>query len=78
MKVIFPEAPSLREDNPIFKGVAIQTELTTVSPLLDEHGNLSQVHQLFGRYAGWAFDDRGQRLEVQDLIGFAEEHRARW
>ncbi len=38
----------------------------------------SQVHQMFGRYAGWAVDDRGQRIEIKDLIGFAEEHRARW
>jgi hypothetical protein len=38
----------------------------------------SEVHQLFGRYAGWAVDNNGQRLEIQDLIGFAEEHRARW
>jgi hypothetical protein len=38
----------------------------------------SQVHQMFGRYAGWAVDDGGQRLEIKDLIGFAEEHQARW
>jgi hypothetical protein len=38
----------------------------------------SQVHQMFGRYAGWAVDDSGQRVEIQDLIGFAEEHQARW
>jgi hypothetical protein len=38
----------------------------------------SQVHQMFGRYAGWAVDDGGQRIEIKDLIGFAEEHRARW
>jgi hypothetical protein len=38
----------------------------------------SQVHQMFGRYTGWAVDDNGQRMEIRDLIGFAEEHRARW
>jgi len=38
----------------------------------------SQVHQMFGRYAGWAIDDSGKRVEIQDLIGFAEEHQAKW
>jgi hypothetical protein len=38
----------------------------------------SQVHQMFGHYTGWAVDDLGQRIEIKDLIGFAEEHRARW
>lgn len=38
----------------------------------------SEVHQLFGRYAGRAQLDDGSTLEIRDLIGFAEEHRARW
>jgi hypothetical protein len=38
----------------------------------------SRVHQMFGRYAGWAVDDGGVRVEIKDLIGFAEEHQARW
>ncbi len=38
----------------------------------------SEAHQMFGRYAGQAVLDDGQRLEIHDLIGFAEEHRARW
>ncbi|MBN2045066.1 MAG: DUF2804 domain-containing protein [Anaerolineales bacterium] len=38
----------------------------------------SEVHQMFGRYSGWAVDDAGQRIEIKDLTGFAEEHRARW
>jgi hypothetical protein len=38
----------------------------------------SEGHQMFGRYAGWVVDDDERRLEIQDLIGFAEEHRARW
>ncbi len=38
----------------------------------------SEVHQMFGRYAGHARLDDGQVVEVRDLIGFAEEHHARW
>ena len=39
---------------------------------------VSEVHQMFGRYAGTAVLDDGTALEIRDLIGFAEEHRARW
>jgi hypothetical protein len=38
----------------------------------------SEVHQMFGRYQGWLKLDDGTRLEVKDLIGFAEEHHAKW
>ena len=38
----------------------------------------SEVHQMFGRYAGHARLDGGQVVELHDVIGFAEEHRARW
>ncbi len=38
----------------------------------------SDVHQMFGRYSGNLVLDDGTRLEVKDLIGFAEEHHARW
>lgn len=38
----------------------------------------SEVHQMFGRYRGWAISDEGERVQIEDLIGFAEEHRARW
>ncbi len=38
----------------------------------------SKVHQMFGRYSGRIVLDDGQVLEVADLIGFAEEHHARW
>jgi hypothetical protein len=38
----------------------------------------SEVHQMFGRYNGQAILDDDQVLEVRDLIGFAEEHHARW
>lgn len=38
----------------------------------------SEVHQIFGRYHGRAVADDGEVVEIRDLIGFAEEHRARW
>jgi hypothetical protein len=38
----------------------------------------SEVHQLFGRYNGFAISDEGEKIQIKDLIGFAEEHHARW
>jgi hypothetical protein len=38
----------------------------------------SEVHQMFGRYNGKAVADDGEVIQIQDLIGFAEEHHARW
>jgi hypothetical protein len=38
----------------------------------------SEVHQMFGRYSGSVRLDEGQEMHVQDLVGFAEEHHARW
>jgi len=38
----------------------------------------SEVHQMFGRYKGRVILDDGSTLEIRDLIGFAEEHHARW
>ena len=38
----------------------------------------SEVHQMFGRYNGHVTLDDGTPLEFHDLIGFAEEHHARW
>jgi hypothetical protein len=38
----------------------------------------SEVHQLFGRYAGKVIADDGEEIQLAGLIGFAEEHRARW
>lgn len=38
----------------------------------------SEVHQMFGRYDGWAVMDNGEKVEIRNLIGFAEEHHARW
>jgi hypothetical protein len=38
----------------------------------------SLVHQMFGRYNGTATSDQGEVIQVRDLIGFAEEHHAKW
>lgn len=38
----------------------------------------SEVHQMFGRYHGTVVTDQGETVEIKDLIGFAEEHHARW
>jgi hypothetical protein len=38
----------------------------------------SEVHQMFGRYSGTVVTDEGNLVEVHDLVGFAEEHQARW
>ncbi len=38
----------------------------------------SEVHQLFGRYHGQIISDEGEHIPIEGLIGWAEEHRARW
>ena len=38
----------------------------------------SEVHQMFGRYNGHVILDDGSKLEIKNLVGFAEEHHARW
>jgi hypothetical protein len=38
----------------------------------------SEVHQLFGRYCGTAVLDSGEKIEIENLIGWAEEHHAKW
>jgi hypothetical protein len=38
----------------------------------------SEVHQMFGHYAGQFTSEDGEVIQVQNLLGFAEEHRARW
>jgi hypothetical protein len=37
----------------------------------------SEVHQMFGRYSGTAQTEDGETVQLE-LIGFAEEHHARW
>jgi hypothetical protein len=38
----------------------------------------SEVHQMFGHYAGQVQADDGEIIPLQGLVGFAEEHHARW
>ena len=38
----------------------------------------SEVHQMFGRYAGKVVTDEGEEIQIDGLVGFAEEHKARW
>ena len=38
----------------------------------------SEVHQMFGRYRGTVVADDGEVIHLDGLIGWAEEHRARW
>lgn len=38
----------------------------------------SEVHQMFGRYSGKAVMNDGEAIQIEDLIGFAEEHHAKW
>jgi hypothetical protein len=38
----------------------------------------SEVHQMFGRYSGFVVCDSGVRVEIDGLVGFAEDHKARW
>jgi len=38
----------------------------------------SEVHQMFGRYNGVVMADDGEVVTIKDLVGFAEEHHARW
>jgi hypothetical protein len=46
------------------------------------HSNLiiiaSEVHQLFGKYSGFVIDDRKKKINIKNIIGWAEEHHARW
>lgn len=56
------------EFTPFFERVA-KTDLKVLS---------SEVHQMFGRYKGVVVLDNGHKLEVKDLIGWIEEHHAKW
>jgi len=38
----------------------------------------SEVRHLFGRYRGTVVGDDGERVEIDGMVGWAEEHRARW
>lgn len=56
----------------------------TFTPFLDRHAKtdakllVSEVHQMFGNYEGFVMTDSGEKIEIKDLTGFAEEHFAKW
>jgi Domain of unknown function (DUF2804), N-terminal/Domain of unknown function (DUF2804), C-terminal len=56
----------------------------TFEPVLDriEDVNIlvfkSIVHQVFGRFSGTVVLDNGEKLQITDLMGFAEDVRNRW
>ena len=52
-----------------FKERLAQTDLKLI---------FSEVHQMFGRYNGRVRADSGEEIQIVDLVGFAEEHHARW
>jgi hypothetical protein len=52
-----------------FKDRTAQTNLVVITSL---------VHQMFGRYNGTVIADDGEKIEIKELVGFAEEHHARW
>lgn len=39
---------------------------------------VSEVHQMFGCYTGTAISDEGEEISIDGLVGFAEEHQAKW
>lgn len=38
----------------------------------------TDVNQIFGMYNGYAVDDSGQKVQIKNLAGWAEDHYARW
>ena len=53
---------------PFFERVAITNRLVI----------RSEFRQVFGRFSGIVVPDDGQAIEVTDMIGWVEQHRARW
>jgi hypothetical protein len=52
-----------------FKDRTARTELVVIT---------SEVHQMFGRYTGRVVADDGETLRLDGVVGFAEEHHAKW
>ena len=54
------------------------------TPIIDRKNKISlgvimsDQHQVFGRFSGFAVLDNGQRLEIKELMGFAEKVRNKW
>ncbi len=52
-----------------FKERVAETKLGIIS---------SEAHQIFGHYTGFVICDDGEKLDIEGLVGFAEDHKARW
>ncbi len=56
----------------------------TFAPFFLKEGALNllllatEIHVGFGHFTGHVVADSGERIEIRDLMGWAEEHRARW
>lgn len=56
----------------------------TLTPRFDRHARTNalvvatEVHQVFGRWSGWITGPDEQRIDLDGLLGFAEESRSRW
>jgi hypothetical protein len=56
----------------------------TLEPVHDRHDRIefgvlgTEVHQVFGRWSGCAPAPDGSTVDVERIIGFAEESRSRW
>jgi len=56
----------------------------TLTPRYDRHTRVdalvlrTEVHQVFGTWRGHLTTDAGDRVEVDGIVGFAEESRSRW
>jgi hypothetical protein len=67
-KMVSPDGRLELVFTPFFERVA-KTDLKIIQ---------SEVHQMFGKYNGIVVTDEGKKLEIVDLIGWAEEHQAKW
>jgi hypothetical protein len=82
-KVSFDYDPSDYNKNWKFRDTAGRLELD-FTPFVERVAQtdlkliFSEVHQMFGRYNGMVVSQEGEEIIVKDLVGFAEEHHARW
>lgn len=55
-----------------------------LDPRYDKHTRIAavvlgmEVHQVFGTWSGWVTDEDGDRHDLREVLGFAEESRSRW
>ena len=56
----------------------------TLDPTFDRHTKVNalvlatEVHQVFGTWSGHVTDAEGERHDITEMLGFAEESRSRW